>query len=120
MMLCKPVRERSEAHRRYVATVPCFVCRKGNPVPRDYMICDTVSQAAHLAFAQPRARGLKAGDQFTIPLCIAHHTSHDQTAERGTQLAWWVRHGLNPIPEAARLWAESVAAGRVKAPKVAA
>lgn len=100
--LCKPETERlrSEPHRRFVASLKCCVCG-GIDV-----------QAAHLAFAQLRARGLKAGDQFCVPLCLRHHAAFDD----GGGAAWWDRLGIAPLPIARRLWCASVAIGRARDP----
>lgn len=100
--LCKPETERlrSEPHRRFVASLPCCICG-GIDV-----------QAAHLAFAQLRARGLKAGDQYTVPLCLRHHAAFDGS----DGAAWWARIGIDPLPIARRLWCASVAIGRARDP----
>jgi hypothetical protein len=53
--------------------------------------------------------GLKVSDEFTVPLCNAHHDSVHRTGE---ERAWWARHGiLDPLKFAARLWAASRQAG---------
>lgn len=93
-------RLRSEPHRRFVASLPCCICGASDV------------QAAHLAFAQPRARGLKAGDQFCIPLCLRHHAAFDGS----DGAAWWARLGIAPLPIARRLWCASVAIGRARDP----
>ena len=59
--LSKPVRRRSKGHLLFVGSQPCLICRR---VPSD---------AHHLKFAQPRALGRKVSDEFTVPLCRAHH-----------------------------------------------
>ena len=97
-------RLRSEPHRRFVASLPCCVCGGINV------------QAAHLAFAQLRAKGLKAGDQFVIPLCLAHHAAFDSS----DGAAWWDRIGIAPLPIARRLWCASVAIGRAHDPDLTA
>jgi hypothetical protein len=66
--------ERSEAYRRWVASLPCIVCR-----------IEGYSQAAH----PNRGRGLgqKASDLDCFPLCatrpghMGHHTEHDLLIE---------------------------------------
>ena len=57
----KPFRPRSKAHRAWVRTHPCMICR-----------CWPVV-AHHLLTAQPKAMGKKSGDQWTVPLCKFHH-----------------------------------------------
>jgi hypothetical protein len=122
MMICKPIRERSEAHRKFVATIPCLVCRRGEPVPRWHMLGDVVSQSHHLTHAQPRARGLKVSDAYSVPLCVPHHDPNHRGSVHhdGDEAAWWELWGIDPLAEAARLWNESIAAGRVKLPRAAA
>jgi hypothetical protein len=64
-----------------------------------------------LTIAQPKARGLKAGDQCVVPLCEAHHRA---LHERGNEWAWWALHALKPGEVAEWLWAQSCAAGRYR------
>ena len=57
LAISEPKRVRSKAHLRFVATMPCVVCGM-RPV-----------EVHHLKYLQPRARGLKVSDEFTVPLC---------------------------------------------------
>jgi hypothetical protein len=86
----KPRRERSRRHLAFVRTLCCIVCGRDPP-----------SDPHHLKFTQPRARGLKSGDQWTIPLCRRHH---DQVEQAGNELGWWQRHGIDPTFLAGELW----------------
>jgi len=97
-------RERSPAHMAFVATFPCLVC-KSRPV--------TVH---HLRHAQPIAKGLKSGDQWTVPLCPDHHQNgpdavHRWEANGGTrgEAGYWLAAGIDPMPIAEELWANSPA-----------
>jgi Protein of unknown function (DUF968) len=93
----KEKRLRDKGHLAFVAGQPCLVCGR------------RPAQAHHLRFAQGRAMGLKVSDEFTVPLCNAHHDSVHRTGE---EQAWWARHGiLDPLKFAARLWAASRQAG---------
>ncbi|MCZ6774285.1 MAG: hypothetical protein O7G83_20190, partial [Proteobacteria bacterium] len=56
-----PRRIRDKDHLRYVASQPCLVCGR------------SPSHAHHIRFAQPRAMGRKVSDEWTVPLCVAHH-----------------------------------------------
>ena len=56
-----PRRLRDKPHLQFVAKQPCLVCGR--------QPCD----AHHLRFAQSRGLGLKVSDEFTVPLCRAHH-----------------------------------------------
>lgn len=109
-MLSKPERHRCPAHLRYVASIPCIACSGGRLPGPDWMDRGSVSQAHHLTFAQPRARGLKVGDQWVLPVCPPHHHALHHKGER----LWWVLKGIDPLPIAEALWAASVAAGRVR------
>jgi hypothetical protein len=78
---------------------------------------EALSQCAHLAFAQPRARGLRVSDAFTVPMCPSHHAAFDGS---GSQHSWWRARGIDPFAIADRLWRASIEAGRVKAERAAA
>lgn len=87
-----PKRIRDEAHRRYVASLPCLICAR---LP---------SQAHHLRFAQPRSLGSKVSDEWTVPLCSTHHRAlHDV----GNEELWWVEQRIDAKREAERLWHHS-------------
>jgi hypothetical protein len=59
------------------------------------------ADAHHLRFAQPRALGRKPSDEFTVPLCRAHHRDLRSV---GDEVAWWARINVDPSPVAQRLW----------------
>jgi hypothetical protein len=61
----------------------------------------------HLMIAQPKARSLTAGDQWTVPLCRLHH---DALHARGDERAWWreTHPGLDVLGLARSLWHETV------------
>lgn len=88
-------RIRSKPHMAYVASLPCIVCGWHEV------------QVHHIMFAQPRARGLKSGDNFTVGLCAPCHTA---LHARGDERAFWHALGIDPIAAADRLWLESQAA----------
>ena len=69
-----PRRYRNKEHLRFVAQQPCLVCARAP------------SDAHHLRFMQPRALGCKASDEFTVPLCRAHHRAVHRA---GDEQAWW-------------------------------
>ena len=85
-------RRRNRNHLRFVATQPCLLCGR------------TPSDPHHLRFAQPRALGLKASDEFTVPLCRIHHRLLHQTSN---EVAWWNDLEVDPLPVAKSLWDES-------------
>ena len=90
--LPEPLRIRDKEHLRYVASQPCLLCSA------------TPSDAHHVRFAQPRAMGRKVGDDFTVPLCRAHHR---ELHHSGNEAAWWHDMGVDPIEIAGELWTES-------------
>ena len=90
--LREPLRIRDKEHLRYVASQPCLLCSA------------TPSDAHHVRFAQPRAMGRKVGDDFTVPLCRAHHR---ELHHNGNEAAWWHDMGIDPIEIAEELWAET-------------
>lgn len=88
----EPPRKRSKAHLLFVREQPCLVCQQ---IP-----CDP----HHLTFAQPRALGRKVSDEFTVPLCRAHH---QELHRHGNERAWWANLQIAPLPVAQNLWAAS-------------
>jgi len=87
--LTKPVRLRDRDHLKFVSTQPCLACGR------------SPSDAHHLKFAQGRALGRKVSDEFTVPLCRAHHR---ELHLRGDERIWWQQVNLDPLPVAQRLW----------------
>ena len=92
LALPEPHRVRDKEHLRYVASQPCLLC---SAIPSD---------AHHVRFAQPRAMGRKVGDEFTVPLCRAHHR---ELHHSGNEAAWWHDMGIDPIDIAQQLWSET-------------
>ncbi|MHC2463503.1 ERF family protein [Bradyrhizobium embrapense] len=88
----EPVRKRSKAHLLFVREQPCLVCRQSP--------CD----AHHLKFAQSRALGRKVSDEFTVPLCRAHH---QELHRHGNERAWWANLKIEPLRLAHDLWTAS-------------
>jgi hypothetical protein len=115
-VILKPERHRCPAHLRWIATIPCIACSGGRLPGLDWMDRGSVSQAHHLTHAQLRARGLKVGDQWAVPMCPRHHDpNHSGSVHaNGAERAWWAMKGIDPLPIASALWTASVAAGRVR------
>lgn len=89
----EPLRKRSKVHLLFVREQPCLVCRQ------------TPCDPHHLKFAQPRALGRKVSDEFTVPLCRAHH---QELHRHGNERAWWANLQISPLPIAQELWAASL------------
>ncbi len=88
----KTTRRRDKKHLKFVSTQPCLVCGRAPSDPH------------HLRFSQPRALGRKVSDEFTVPLCRGHHRGLHAA---GNEPAWWNDLGIDPMPIAQRLWAET-------------
>jgi hypothetical protein len=88
----EPKRLRDKDHLRFVASQQCLVCGREPSDPH------------HLRFSQPRALGLKASDEFTVPLCRDHH---QQLHQAGNELAWWHDLNINALEIAKGLWTQS-------------
>ena len=82
----------AQDHRAFVAEQPCVVCAK--------QPCD----AHHVRFAQGRGLGLKVSDEFTVPLCRAHHR---QLHRRGREETFWADLKIEPLAIAERLWRQT-------------
>ena len=88
----RPRRLRDKLHREFVAAQPCVVCGR------------QPSDAHHLRFTQPRALGRKVSDEFTVPLCRMHHREIHRSVK---EQHWWSRLGIDPVPIADKLWAQT-------------
>jgi hypothetical protein len=82
-------RLRDRQHLRFVAKQPCLVCGREPCDPH------------HLRFAQQRGLAQKVSDEFTVPLCRAHHR---ELHRAGKEKDWWSRNGLEPLESARTLW----------------
>ena len=85
----KPLRQRDRHHLRFVAQQPCLLCGREPCDPH------------HLKFAQDRGLGQKVSDEFTVPLCRAHHR---ELHRAGKERDWWSRRGIEPLASARSLW----------------
>jgi hypothetical protein len=85
----EPRRVRDREHLKFVAIQPCLICGRSPCDPH------------HLRFAQARALGRKASDEFTVPLCRGHHRELHRC---GDEAAWWKQSRIDPMPAARLLW----------------
>jgi ERF superfamily len=90
----RPKRRRDKAHLIFVASQACLLCGRQPSDPH------------HLRFAQPRAMGMKVGDEFTVPLCRIHHRQVHQT---GKEAEWWNDLDIDAVEIAKGLWEQSMA-----------
>jgi hypothetical protein len=93
LTISEPRRHRNKAHLKFVASQPCLVCGRS---PAD---------AHHLRFTQPRAMGRKVSDEFTVPLCRAHHRDNHSS---GDEAAWWERRAIDPRATSRLLWVSTL------------
>jgi hypothetical protein len=91
-LLPKQGRKRSKSHLLFVASRPCCICQA---VP-----CD----AHHVKIAQPHSLGRKVSDEFTVPLCRAHH---QELHRHGNERTWWANLQIDPLRVAKELWGNS-------------
>lgn len=102
----KVLRVRCEPHLVWVRTLPCAVCfcRGRYLVVAHHLTCSP----------EPKARGLKAGDNWTVPLCGIHHDPRSGCsvhAYKMSERAWWADFGLDPLVIAQKVAARSRALG---------
>ena len=88
----RPKRHRNKEHLAHVAQQPCLLCARKPTDPH------------HLRFMEPRALGLKASDEFTVPLCRVHHR---QAHHAGDERKWWKTAGIDPVKVARELWQQT-------------
>jgi hypothetical protein len=96
----EPRRVRDRDHIRHVIKQPCLVCGRQPSDPH------------HLRFAQSRALGRKVSDEFTVPLCRAHHREIHRCGNEGS---WWRSTGIDPLAAARALWLETHPVPRTEA-----
>jgi ERF superfamily len=92
LAVSEPRRVRDREHVRYVAQQSCLICGR------------QPSDAHHVRFAQSRALGRKASDEFTVPLCRGHHR---EVHRYGDEPTWWGKAGIDPTVNARALWLQT-------------
>jgi hypothetical protein len=88
----EPRRVRDRDHIRHVIKQACLICGRRPSDPH------------HLRFAQSRALSRKVSDEFTVPLCRAHHREVHRCGNEGS---WWRNIGIDPLAAARTLWLET-------------
>jgi hypothetical protein len=94
---------RSEKHRRYVSKFLCCACTRGVLIHNGTV----TSQAAHVDIKNESGMGLKAGDQYTVPLCREHHDEYDGRTKGYQGPAFWSHHSIRPESVMRELVAET-------------
>src|SRR5260370_13041164 len=89
LTLPEPKRLRDKQHLRFVAKQPCLVCGREPCDPH------------HLRFAQQRGLGQNVSDEFTVPLCRAHHRELHRASK---EAEWLPKTGIDPLGVARELW----------------
>jgi hypothetical protein len=92
LAIAAPRRYRNPDHLRTIIKQPCLVCGRKPSDPH------------HLRYAQPKALGRKASDEFTVPLCRTHHR---EVHRAGNEQAWWKAAGIDPLKVARKFWKET-------------
>ncbi len=85
----EPRRIRDKAHLKFVAKQACLICGRRPCDPH------------HLRFAQAKALGRKASDEFTVPLCRTHHRQVHRSSD---EASWWQMGAIDPLLSARTLW----------------
>jgi ERF superfamily len=88
----EPRRIRDPEHIRHLTKQACLICGR------------RPSDAHHLRFAQLPALNRKVSDEFTVPLCRAHHR---EIHHSGDEKAWWQKCGVDPLAAARTLWLQT-------------
>jgi hypothetical protein len=102
LAVAAPRRYRDREHLRAIIKQPCLVCGRKPSDPH------------HLRYAQPRALGRKASDEFTVPLCRMHHR---EVHRAGDERAWWKAKEIDPLKLARKFWKETrLDQGRIAQP----
>lgn len=57
-----PQRVEDEKHRKYIASLPCIVCKRSGH-----------TQCAHIRAGNGGGMGYKPSDECTVPLCVSCH-----------------------------------------------
>ena len=71
LAVAAPRRYRNREHLRSIIKMPCLVCGRKPSDPH------------HLRYAQPRALGRKASDEFTVPLKLARKFWKETRLDQG-------------------------------------
>lgn len=94
----KRPRQKDDAHRRWIKTLPCVVTGSRIDVDPAHV------SFGDLAFAKDRrGKSMKVDDKYLVPLCRAEHDKQHSMGER----EYWEATGINPIIVALSLFGET-------------
>ena len=100
--LQKPVKPiRNKAHLDFIRSLPCLLCdNQKHP-----------TEAAHVNYSDSatgkfNAKGIKAGDKWTLPLCSNCHRGRNGQHSHGER-RFWSDRGIDPLEVCEALWAAS-------------
>src|SRR5215471_149274 len=88
----KPSSRRRVQHLAFIRQLPCMACGRAAP-----------SDAAHVRTGTDSGVGMKPGDRYAVPLCIACHAKQHRLGE----LTFWSALRIDPLNVALRLWSVS-------------
>lgn len=77
----KRPRAKDPEHLAFIASLVCAVCGAPGPVPH------------HLLRGVVRGMGMRAGDQWVVPLCPEHHR---ELHAGGNETEFFIRYGIDP------------------------
>ncbi len=88
----KEKKVRDEAHRKFIATLPCLVSRVHGR-----------TQCAHIRSGTGGGMGIKPSDEFCVPLSVEEHAKQHRIGES----KYWGEHLPNAIAIAKALYANT-------------
>jgi hypothetical protein len=88
----KPDLGRRLQHLAFIRQLPCVSCGKAAP-----------SEAAHVRTGTDGGVGVKPGDRYAVPLCVACHAKQHRIGE----LTFWSSLRIDPLNVALWLWTVS-------------
>lgn len=88
MTMLKEYKVRNKKHLRFVASLPCLICK-----------IEGMTQAAHIRSGNQAGMSLKSGDDCTVPLCVSCHSKQHQ----GERKFWQPYGGIENVTTLAKM-----------------
>ncbi len=92
-------RETLREHTKFVRSLPCCICGSRRQVEAAHVRSPS---AAH--GKSESGTGAKPSDEWTVPLCRAHHQDASDAQHEVGERKFWAMHGLDPFTLALSLW----------------